>query len=447
MVPNDPELEEDMLRKAGVAFAALAILISGAIVSLGAQVPDAACDPRDFGAAADGQTNDQLAIQAAIDSCAAARSRTVYLYSGTFLSGPIFLKTNITLQLAPDATLLASQNPEDYQRQPGMPDIGRSILSLVNTGAGETDVTITGSGTIDGAGAWWWQNHLADRPRLVTFYRSQRILVEGITLTNSPSFHLVPSRSQDIVIRNIYIVAPADSPNTDGIDPSDSRNVSVSNCTIDVGDDNIAIKAGHIDPDHFGESSADITITDCTFLHGHGMSIGSETLGGVRRISVQRCTFRDTVAGIRIKSNRAVGGEVAFVSYKDITMENVKNGIFLSGYYPDNTIPPAFTDAGQEVTATTPNYHHITMENVVSTGTTNPAGKIIAVPELPMHDITLTGITISSVPTGMWLRNVAITLRNVEIQPRSGPPFVIQENVQTIEAPGGEISDPGVSDN
>jgi polygalacturonase len=436
-----------MFRKTGMAFAALAILIFGAITSLRAEALDAVCDPRDFGAAADGQTNDQLAIQAAIDSCAGAGGGTVYLYSGTFLSAPIFLKTNVTLQLDSDATLLGTQNPADYQRQSGMPDIGRSILSLVNTGAGETDVTITGSGTIDGAGAWWWQNHLADRPRLVTFYRNQRVLVEGITLTNSPSFHLVPSRSQDIVIRNLYIFAPADSPNTDGIDPADSRNVNISNCTVDVGDDNIAIKAGHIDPDHFGESSADITVTDCTFLHGHGMSIGSETLGGVRRISVRRCTFRNTVAGIRIKSNRTVGGEVAFVSYQDITMENVKNAIFLSGYYPDNTIPPAFTDTGQEVTATTPNYHHITMDNVIATGTTNPAGKIIAVPELPMHDITLTGVTISSVPTGMWLRNVTITLSNVTIQPRSGPPFVIQENVQTTEAPVGELSDPGASDN
>ena len=391
---------------------------------------DTVCDPRDYGAAADGQTNDQQAIQAAIDSCATAGGGTVYLYSGTFLSAPIFLKTNISLRLDSDAVLLATQNPDDYQRQPWMPDIGRSILSLVNSGSGETDVTITGSGTIDGNGAWWWQNHLDNRPRLVTFYRNQRMLVEGVTLTNSPSMHLVPARSQDIVIRNVNIVAPADSPNTDGIDPGDSRNVDISNCTIDVGDDNIAIKAGHIDPAHPGESGADITVSNCSFLNGHGMSIGSETLGGVKRVTVDGCTFRGTLSGIRIKSNRSVGGEVAFLNYRNITMENVKNPIFLSGYYPDNTIPPPFTDPPQDVTDTTPNYHDIAIENVNATGTTNPAGKIIGVPEMPIQGLLLNNVTISSVPTGLWLRNVSVTLNNVTIQPRSGPPLVVQENVQ-----------------
>jgi polygalacturonase len=313
-----------------------------------------------------------------------------------------------------------------------MPNVGRSIVALVNGGSGETDLAISGSGTIDGAGSWWWQYHLADRPRLVAFYQCRRILVEGITLTNSPSFHLVPYKSEDIVIRNLNIYAPESSPNTDGIDPAESRNVTISNCTIDVGDDNIAVKSGHFDPAHPGEASADITITDCTFLHGHGLSIGSETLGGVRRMTVERCTFRDTIAGIRIKSNRSVGGEVAFLRYSDISMENVKNPIFLSGYYPDNTIPPAFTDPPQEITNTTPNYHDITIRNVTATGTTNPAGKIIGVPEIPLGNIVLESVRITNVPTGMWLRNVSIALNGVEIVPRSGPPFVVQENVTVL---------------
>lgn len=391
------------------------------------------CDPRDYGAAADGQTNDQQAIQSAIDVCFASGGGMVELSSGVFLSAPIFLKTNITLQIDSDATLLASQNPDDYQRMPWMPDVGRSIVALVNGGSGSGNLTITGSGTIDGAGAWWWQNHLDNRPRLIVFYRCQSVLVEGVTLTNSPSFHLVPDRSSDIVIRNLYIVAPADSPNTDGIDPSDSRNVAISNCTIDVGDDNVAIKAGHVDPDHPGESSADITVTDCVFLHGHGMSIGSETLGGVRRVNVQRVSFQDTVSGIRIKSNRTVGGEVAFVSYQDITMDNVKNPIFLTAYYPDNTIPPPFTDPPQDVTATTPNYHDILIQNVTATGNTNPAGRIIGVPELPLFNITLQDVGISGVPTGLWLRNISATLANVQISPGSGPPLVIQENATIQE--------------
>ena len=405
----------------------------GWINSSNAHAQNLQCDPRDFGAIGDGINNDQQAIQAAIDNCAGLGGGTVNLSSGTFLSAPIFLKTNIVLQIDSDATLLATQNPDDYQWMPGMPTIGRSILALVNAGSGETDLTITGTGTIDGAGAWWWAYHLADRPRLVQLYRCRRILVEGVTLTNSPSFHLVPSQSEDIVIRNLTISAPADSPNTDGIDPGDCRNVTISNCTIDVGDDNIAIKAGHFDPVHPGESSADILVSDCTFLHGHGMSIGSETLGGVSRLTVQRCTFQDTISGIRIKSNRTVGGEVSFLSYSDISMEGVQNPIFLSAYYPDNTIPAPGTDLGQPVTDTTPNYHDIQISNVTATGRSSPAGKIIGVPEMPMQNILLQSVYIHDVPTGLWLRNVSVTLSDVTIEPGSGPPLVIQENVQVIQ--------------
>jgi polygalacturonase len=163
------------------------------------------------------------------------------------------------------------------------------------------------------------------------------------------------------------------------------------------------------------------------------MSIGSETSGGVRRVKVERCTFRDTVSGIRIKSNRSVGGEVSFISYRDITMENVKNPIVLTGYYPESSIPPPFSEPPAPLTLTTPNYHHIRIHNVIATGTTSPAGKIVGVPELLMHDIVLKDILISAAPTGLWLRNASVTISNAQILPASGPPFVVQENATIQE--------------
>lgn len=401
--------------------------------ALPANTPATTCNPRNFGATADGQTNDQQAIQSAVDSCFIAGGGTVVLSGGVFLSGPVFLRTNITLQIDGDATLLATQDPAAYQRQPGMPDVGRSIVALVNGGSGETDLAITGSGTIDGAGDWWWRFHLTDRPRLVVFYRCQRVLIDGVTLTNSPSFHLVPARSEDVTIRNVYIVAPADSPNTDGIDPSDSRNVSISDSTIDVGDDNIAVKAGHLDAAHPGESSADITVTGCTFLHGHGMSIGSETLGGVRRMTVSGCTFRDTISGIRIKTNRDVGGEVAFITYRDLTMVGVRNPIALTAYYPDGTVPAPGTDPGQPMTDRTPNYHDIQIENVAATGTNSAAGRVIGVPEIPFNNISLTGVQISGVSTGLVVRNASLTTHDVQITPQRGAGFALQEGAQITE--------------
>src|SRR5262249_7302563 len=146
----------------------LLFLLLAPAVALGARAPVApstVCDPRDLGAVGDGQTNDQLAIQSAIDNCAAWGGGTVTLSAGAFLSAPVFLKTNVTLWLDSDATLLGTQDPNDYTWRPGWPNVGRSIVSLVNGGSGETDLGISGSGTIDGAGAWWWQYHLDNRPQ------------------------------------------------------------------------------------------------------------------------------------------------------------------------------------------------------------------------------------------------------------------------------------------
>src|SRR6185312_13747778 len=115
------------------------------------------------------------------------------------------------------------------------------------------------------------------RPVLLGFERCQRVRVEGVTLTDSPKYHLVPTGCQDVTIEGVTIRAPADSPNTDGIDPSVSRRVLIAQCRIDTGDDCIAVKAGK---KGFGPVE-DVLVTDCAFVHGHGCSIGSDTGSGV----------------------------------------------------------------------------------------------------------------------------------------------------------------------
>jgi len=123
-------------------------------------------------------------------------------------------------------------------------------------------------------------------------------------IRNSPSFHLVPSDCEDVTVEGVNIFAPADSPNTDATDPSACRHVVYRRCTFDVGDDDIAIKSGHADPTHPNAAVEDMLVEDCTFLAGHGMSIGSETTGGVKNLTVRNCTFDGTTSGIRIKSDR-----------------------------------------------------------------------------------------------------------------------------------------------
>src|SRR5262249_138358 len=151
----------------------------------------------------------------------------------------------------------------------------------------------------------------------IVLSKCKNIRVQGVTLQNSPSFHLVPTDSEDIVIDSVTIRAPGDSPNTDAIDPSACKNVLITKCVLDVGDDNVAVKSGHSVRGRNG-ACEDITVTDCTMLHGHGMTIGSETVGGVRNLTVRNCTFKDTVSGIRIKSYRGRGGLVENITYSDI---------------------------------------------------------------------------------------------------------------------------------
>jgi polygalacturonase len=363
----------------------------------------------------DGRTKDTEAIQGAIDTCAAAGGGIVRLSPGTYLTAPISLRSHITFEIMADATLLGSTDFCDYLPTPCV-DTGRR-LALVST-VDATDVAIVGDGTIDGQGQPWWEHRNDPRPRLVTFDRCQRIRVEGITLTNSPSFHLVPNDSQDVLIQDLTIQAPPNSPNTDGIDPSACRGVVIRRCLIDVGDDNIAIKSGHANPQDPDAAAADITIEDCTFLHGHGMSIGSETNGGVRNVTVRRCTFDGTTNGIRIKSARGKGGEVSCVTYHDLTMHNVDWPIVFTGYYP--RIPPPGQDLGEEVTDRTPRYHDISVYDLTATddraGQRN-AGQLIGLPESPLSNIWLANVSIEGSRRGVEIRNASVNTCNVQITP------------------------------
>ncbi len=189
------------------------------------------CDAKAFGAKGDGVTKDTAAIQAAIDACAGGKG-TARLTAGKYLSAPIVLKSGTTLKLEKGATLLGSQDFKDYPaktefRTPGL----RALVSATNA----TDVTITGEGTIDGTGEPWWAEArkvkdagvmgVNPRPRLVVFDHCRHVLLEGVTIQNSPMWQVVPYYSDDVTIRNVKILAPQHSPNTDAIDPFSSSHV------------------------------------------------------------------------------------------------------------------------------------------------------------------------------------------------------------------------------
>lgn len=389
----------------------------------------------DFGAVPDGRSLNTEAIRRAISAVDRAGGGTLSVPAGTYLTGPIELCSSLNLHLEPGARLLFTQNFDDYRLQ------GNTYRPLV--GAKNChDIMLSGAGTLDGQGDPWWvierrvktearARGLPDaeigRPRMIVLESCQRIRLEGVTLANSPMYHFVPFRCEDVTVDGISIIAPPNSPNTDGIDPSVSHRVLITRCRIDTGDDCIAVKAGAK-----GSGPAeDILVTDCTFLHGHGCSIGSDTDSGVRNMTVQRCTFDGTEAGVRLKSRRGRGGLVENITYTDLTMKNVAQAIVITSYYYG--LPkPGMHDESQPVTVDTPVWRHIVIRNLTATAGTKDAGLIIGLPEMPAREIELENVSIGARSGLRIAYTEGISLRNVKIEAEAGPSLAVEDTVKDL---------------
>ncbi len=412
-------------------------MVSAAIVALGASLAANAanvCDAFAYGAKADGKTKDTAALQQAIDDCARKGGGAVLLAKGTFLTGPIVLKSHIVLDVEPGATLLGSQDKSDYSQWTVLRE--DAVQPLIRATDAQ-DVTIRGGGTIDGAGQPWWAEVYAHknspdyvapkRPRLILIDHSKHIRIEGVTIQNSASWQVTLYYSDDVTIRDGRILAPERSPNTDGVDPFSSHHVTISHMTIDVGDDNIAIKSGQpgsLGPD---DPSTDITVIDCNFLHGHGMSIGSEVSGGVQNVRVARVHFQGTANGVRVKSNRDRGGDIGNLDFRDLTMQDVATPILITEYYP--RIPDQ--DSAQPGTPLTPHFHDIRIENLKATGA-KTAGFIVGLPESPITSITLTNVDITA-EKGMTISNAIVTRHAFTVKVASGSPIIMLEHGKVQE--------------
>jgi polygalacturonase len=377
------------------------------------------CDARTLGAVGDGQTKDTAALQRAIDLCAKGQGGEVHLTAGTYLSGPLALKSHVHLLLDKGATLLGSPDMQDY---PIREDAKWRRVSLLHADHVE-DIAITGDGTIDGSGKIWWDAQMKrqrgstenPRPLLIDLTNSKKILIEGVTIQNSPQYNITAFWCDGLTVRNVTILNPGrGAPNTDGIDPVSTSHVLIEHDTIDTGDDNVAIKSGLVERGDPNVPSTDIVIRDCTFRAGHGLSIGSETAGGVRNVTVERVTFSGTRQGIRIKSARGRGNDIGNFTYRDIAMTDVETPIEITEYYTGMVKD----DAGQPVTEHTPKFHDITIENVTAKGAKR-AAVIMGLPESPIKGLVLKNVSISSA-TGMTIQNAELTESGMTITPASG---------------------------
>jgi polygalacturonase len=414
-------------------------------------------DVRSFGAVPGGKTKATDAVRRAIAAAVAAGGGTILFSGGVYLTGPIRLASNITLEVDAGAVLRFSSDFDDYLPMVPTRWEGTEVLTFSPLIYGDKveNVAITGHGLIDGGGEPWWREfrrikqelekpgaHAVSkgqrefarlntdrsewpddrrmleagflRPPLIQVRDCRNLSISDLTIKNPPFWTINPVRCDGVAVRGVTIDNPDDSPNTDGIDLDSCRNVHISDCHINAGDDCIAIKSGRDRQGRrIGRATENVTITNCTMLHGHaGVAIGSEMSGSVRRVAVSNCVFQGTDRGIRIKSTRGRGGVVEDVRVSNIVMSDIKNeAITLNMFYTDAPAEP--------VSERTPRFRGIHISGV--TAAARQAGTLLGLPEARLEDVTLDDVDIAA-DTGLVLRDAdQVLLRAVRIRTKSGP--------------------------
>lgn len=318
-----------------------------------------------FGAVGDGDTDCTKAIAAAIAACHAAGGGRVVVPPGVFLSGAIHLRSGVNLHLSEGATIRFLTNTAAY-----LPVVFTryECTEVMNFSPPiyafeQTNIAITGQGTLDGQGPWWhrwlgkWNadsRALVDmgnrdvpvaervfgeghflRPNFIQPVRCRNVLIEGVRVINSPMWTLHPLYCTNVIIRGVTV--ETEGPNTDGCDPDSCTEVLIENCVFSNGDDCIAVKSGRDrDGRRVNIPSENIVIRNCVFRDGHGgVTMGSETAGGIRNVFAENCQFDspDLDMAMRFKSNPARGGFVEDIYLRNCTVKTAKYGIHMTLRY------------------------------------------------------------------------------------------------------------------
>ncbi|XP_022970040.1 probable polygalacturonase [Cucurbita maxima] len=314
----------------------------------------------DFGGIGDGRTLNTKAFRAAIYRIQNLKRRggtLLYIPPGVYLTESFNLTSHMTLYLAKDAVIKAVQGSSNWPVVAPLPSYGRGrerpggrYVSFIH-GDGVHDVVITGeNGTIDGQGdAWWnmWRTGTLKftRPNLVEFINSYNIIISNVMFLNSPFWNIHPVYCSNVVVRYVTILAPRDSPNTDGIDPDSSNNVCIEDSYISTGDDLVAVKSGWDEYGiAYGRSSYDITIRRVSGSSPFaGVAVGSETSGGVANVLAEHLNFYDMGIGINIKTNIGRGGFIKNITVSNVYMERSRKGLKIAGDtgdHPDDKFDP-----------------------------------------------------------------------------------------------------------
>ncbi len=464
------------------------------------QFPERVVNVADQGAVGDGVTMNTAAFARAIDVCAKAGGGTVQVPSGLWCTGPIRLKSNINLRVERGAVILFSRKFEDYPLIAGFDGTARRYRCVPLLSAyREENVAITGEGMLDGQGEAWrpvkkekltagqWRELVASggavtadgkmwypsrgamegedllktldirrgntveefarareflRPVLVQLVDCRSILIDGPTFVNSPSFHIQPVQSENIVLRNVVVRTEWWAQNGDGIDLSSCRNALLYRCVVDAGDDALCIKPGTISRlQKNGPACENILIADCTVFHGHGgFVIGSESYGGARNIAVRNCTFQGTDVGLRFKSARGRGGVIEKIFVDGIRMAGIaREAILFDMFYDASPGVASAGDGGRRAEPRIPEFRDFTIRNVTCSGAAC-AIRITGLEDTPVKNILIENSTLQA-ERGMVCRDAEeIALRNVSLLPARGT-LIEVERTRGLDIAGGRVPD------
>ena len=476
---------------------------------------------REFGAYGDGEHDDTNAIQCAI--MAAPKDSRVLVPEGVYKISSIFLKDDLTLELAKGATLLAFTDRDKFPILPGLiesydekseynlaswegnPNLELAkgavlsafterdkfpvlpgqietydekdyynlgtwegnpldMFSAIVCGINCSNVTITGEGTIDGCTTHdnWWKNckvrNIAWRPNLFFINHCENVTMQGITVQNSPCWTIHPYFSNHLKFIDVKIKAPADSHNTDGLDPESCQDVLVLGTYISVGDDCIAIKSGKIYMAQKEKTpTEDMTVRQCCMRDGHGaVTVGSEIAAGVKDVHIRDCMFMNTDRGLRVKTRRGRGklSVLDDISFENIDMDNVMTPFVVNSFYfcdPDGKTEYVGSRKPLPVDDRTPSIKSLTFKDINAKNCHVAGAYIFGLPESKVEKLTFENINFSYAKDakpgvaammlgcdeasrqGLIVSNVEkLILKNVNIEGCDGE-AIVADNVDKIE--------------
>lgn len=372
-----------------------------------------------FGAKGDGKTLDTNHIQGCILAC--PDNGRVYFPKGDYYTGPLFLKSNITIELAKGARLIGDVDRNHYPILPGVTytsdekdeyNLGSwegnplDCFASIITGINVENVNIIGEGIVDGNAnnSDWWidirTKRIAWRPRGVFLNNCKNIVLQGLTVQNTPSWNLHPYFSENLKFIDLKLINPKNSPNTDGCDPESCNNVDIIGVYFSVGDDCIAIKSGKI---YMGRKhkkpSQNFNIRNCSMNFGHGaIVLGSEMSGGIKNINVSQCLFNQTDRGLRIKTRRGRGKDAIIdgITFENIKMTDVLTPLVVNMFYycdPDGHTEYVYSKEKLPVDDRTPYLGKFVFKDIECKDVNIAAGAFYGLPEAPIDSIDIINVS------------------------------------------------------